>query len=67
MNNVAPTVKAGADQIIYEGDTAILNPATFNDKGTLDTPIATIRGLIFKRWVLPAVSMNRMIGACYSR
>jgi carboxypeptidase T len=42
VNNVAPTVDAGADQIIYEGDTAILDPSTFNDKGTLDTHVATI-------------------------
>ena len=42
VNNVAPTVDAGADQVVNEGDLASLAPATFNDKGTLDTHVATI-------------------------
>jgi hypothetical protein len=42
VNNVPPTVDAGQDQVIYEGDTVVLDPATFNDKGTLDTHTATI-------------------------
>lgn len=39
--NVAPTVNAGSDLTANRGDTVNLN-ATFNDKGTLDTHIATI-------------------------
>jgi|GEM_PF-3263772 len=42
VNNVAPTVEAGSDQEIKEGDELFLEPATFNDKGTLDTHTATI-------------------------
>jgi PKD repeat protein len=42
VNNVAPTVVAGTDQTVNEGDMVSLNPATFNDKGTLDTHTATI-------------------------
>jgi hypothetical protein len=42
VNNVAPTVNAGADQTVNDGDTVSLAPATFNDKGTLDTHTATI-------------------------
>jgi hypothetical protein len=33
VSNVAPTVEAGADQIIYEGDVLHLDPATFSDPG----------------------------------
>ena len=42
VNNVAPTVNAGSDQTVDEGDTISLDPATFNDLGTLDTHTATI-------------------------
>jgi PKD repeat protein len=42
VNNVAPTVYAGSDQTVNEGDVVTLDPATFNDKGTLDTHTATI-------------------------
>ncbi|MGD8969154.1 MAG: PKD domain-containing protein, partial [Anaerolineae bacterium] len=42
VNNVAPTVDAGLDQVIYEGDVLTLDPATFNDQGTLDTHTATV-------------------------
>ena len=42
VNNVAPTVDAGVDQVIYEGDVLTLDPATFNDKGTLDTHTTTV-------------------------
>ena len=42
VNNVAPTVDAGEDQKSDEGDKVSLDPATFNDKGTLDTHTATI-------------------------
>jgi hypothetical protein len=40
--NVPPTLDAGIDQIIDEGQTVSLAPATFNDKGTLDTHTAII-------------------------
>ena len=40
--NVAPTVNAGADQTVDEGDLVSLDPATFNDLGTLDTHTATV-------------------------
>jgi PKD repeat protein len=40
--NVPPTVIAGADQTVNEGDVVSLDPATFNDLGTLDTHTATI-------------------------
>ena len=33
VDNVAPTVEAGSDQVIYEGDILTLDPATFSDKG----------------------------------
>lgn len=42
VNNVAPTVEAGADATIDEGGSVSLAPATFNDKGTLDTHTASI-------------------------
>ncbi|MFC1603775.1 PKD domain-containing protein [Planctomycetota bacterium] len=42
VNNVAPTVIAGPDQAVDEGTVVTLNPATFNDLGTLDTHTATI-------------------------
>jgi len=42
VENVAPTVDAGIDQTVDEGDTVVLDPATFNDLGTLDTHTATI-------------------------
>jgi hypothetical protein len=42
VNNVAPIVDAGANQTIDEGSVLNLAPATFNDKGTLDTHTATI-------------------------
>ena len=33
VNNVAPTVDAGADQTVNEGETFFLDPATFSDPG----------------------------------
>jgi uncharacterized repeat protein (TIGR01451 family) len=42
VNNVAPTVQAGSNQTINEGDTISLDPATFTDPGVLDTHTATI-------------------------
>jgi len=42
VNNVAPTLDAGPDQEITAAYTISLTPATFNDKGTLDTHTATI-------------------------
>jgi len=42
VNNVAPDVDAGTDQTVAEGDIVLLDPATFNDLGTLDTHTATI-------------------------
>jgi PKD repeat protein len=41
-NNIAPTVNAGPDQTVNEGAVVSLDPATFNDLGTLDTHTATI-------------------------
>jgi PKD repeat protein len=40
--NIVPTVYAGSDQEVNEGDTVLLEPATFNDLGTSDTHTATI-------------------------
>jgi hypothetical protein len=40
--NVAPSVNAGADQTVSDGDTVSLDPATFSDPGILDTHTATI-------------------------
>jgi hypothetical protein len=40
--NVDPTVEAGADQTVNEGQIVSLAPAEFNDLGTLDTHTATI-------------------------
>ena len=40
--NVAPVVSAGANQIVTEGDTVNLDPATFTDAGSGDTHTATI-------------------------
>ena len=42
VENVAPSVDAGADQTVNEGDLVSLEPSTFNDLGTLDTHTATI-------------------------
>jgi len=42
VRNVAPSVDAGPDQDIDEGDTVTLLPATFTDPGLLDTHTATI-------------------------
>jgi len=42
VNNVAPTVDAGLDQTVDEGTMISLEPATFNDLGTLDTHTAII-------------------------
>ena len=42
INNVAPTLVAGPDQLVDEGGIVTLAPATFNDLGTLDTHTATI-------------------------
>ena len=38
INNVAPTVTAASDQIIFEGDTLNIQLASFTDPGVLDTP-----------------------------
>ncbi len=40
--NVAPTVEAGPDQTVNEGDTVNLDPATFTDPGVLDTHTAVV-------------------------
>lgn len=40
--NVPPTVEAGPDHMINEGDSISLVPATFTDPGVLDTHTATI-------------------------
>ncbi|NQW18543.1 MAG: hypothetical protein HQ478_13760, partial [Chloroflexi bacterium] len=42
VNNVAPTVNAGADQTADEGSVVTLPLAGFSDLGTLDTHTATI-------------------------
>ena len=42
VNNVAPTVEAGADQTVNQGTVVSLAPATFHDQGTLDIHTATI-------------------------
>ena len=42
VDNVAPTVEAGADQAVDEGVTVSLDPATFTDPGILDTHTAEI-------------------------
>lgn len=42
VTNVAPTVDAGGDVIASEGDLVSLAPATFNDRGSLDTHTATV-------------------------
>jgi PKD repeat protein len=42
VNNVAPTVDAGSNQNVNQGDTVSLDPATFTDPGTADTHTATI-------------------------
>ena len=42
VDNVAPTVGAGADQTVDEGTTVTLDPATFDDPGTADTHTAAI-------------------------
>ena len=42
VNNVAPTIDAGADQMTDEGTSISLDPSTFNDLGSLDTHTATI-------------------------
>ncbi len=42
VGNENPTTYAGVDQIVYEGDIVALDPATFNDLGTLDTHAATV-------------------------
>jgi len=42
VNNVAPTVEAGADQTVDEGDLVSLDPSTFKDLGTSDTHTATV-------------------------
>jgi PKD repeat protein len=40
--NVAPRVEAGADQIVFEHNTAQLASSTFSDPGLLDTHTATV-------------------------
>ncbi|MFQ5979663.1 MAG: PKD domain-containing protein [Candidatus Heimdallarchaeota archaeon] len=42
VNNVAPSVQAGADQTVNEGELVSLDPATFTDDGTGDTHTAMI-------------------------
>jgi len=42
VNNVLPTVEAGDDQTITEGDTLSLDPASFTDPGLEDAHTATI-------------------------
>jgi hypothetical protein len=42
VRNVAPTVDAGSDQFVDEAVVIFLDPATFNDLGTLDTHTAVI-------------------------
>jgi PKD repeat protein len=42
VNNVAPSVVAGVDQIVDEGASVSLPSSTFNDPGALDTHIAII-------------------------
>jgi PKD repeat protein len=42
INNVAPSVDAGPDQTVNEGDLVTLDPATFTDAGTADTHTAVI-------------------------
>jgi PKD repeat protein/cytolysin (calcineurin-like family phosphatase) len=42
IDNLAPTVDAGPNQTVNEGQAVSLAPATFNDKGTLDTHTAAI-------------------------
>ncbi|MFC1897248.1 PKD domain-containing protein [Chloroflexota bacterium] len=42
VDNVAPTVVAGTDQIVYWSQVVSLDPATFSDTGTQDTCTATI-------------------------
>src|SRR5206468_2308405 len=42
VNNVAPTVSAGAAQTANEGSLVSLAPSTFHDQGTADTHTATI-------------------------
>ena len=42
ITNVPPTVNAGANQTVASGAMVSLDPATFNDLGTLDTHTATI-------------------------
>jgi hypothetical protein len=40
--NDAPILDAGADQNVFEGELVSLDPATFVDRGTLDTHTATV-------------------------
>ena len=42
VQNVAPTLNAGVDQTVNEGQLTYLDPSAFNDLGTLDTHAATI-------------------------
>lgn len=42
VTNAAPIVSAGIDQIVTEGDTVNLAPATFTDAGTADTHTAEV-------------------------
>ncbi len=42
VSNAAPTVDAGPDQTVNEGELVSLAPATFADEGVLDTHAATI-------------------------
>jgi len=42
IDNLSPLVDAGSDQGVDEGETVLLDPATFSDAGTGDTHSATI-------------------------
>ncbi len=42
VHNAAPTVEAGANQVVFEGVEFNLSGVTFNDPGTRDTHTATI-------------------------
>ncbi|MDP6455240.1 MAG: PKD domain-containing protein [SAR202 cluster bacterium] len=59
VNNVNPTLAAGADQTINKGATLTLAPATFADVGTLDTHSAVI---IWGDGVHETVAVNQSSG-----
>jgi len=59
VNNVNPTLTAGADQTINKGATLSLAPATFGDVGTLDTHSAVV---IWGDGVHETVAVNQSAG-----